>query len=360
MTDRIELLRRLSEAIGPPGAEDDVRAIVRRELESCGTISYDRLGSVLCEREGEASDPRVLLDAHLDEVGFLVQSIRPGGMLAIQPLGGWWTHVLPAQRVDVVTEAGDRVPAIVGSKPPHHLRADERDRVLPVEELYLDVGATSVEEVTALGIAVGDAVAPHAPCVDLAVSGTLSGKAFDDRIGVTVLCAAMARLSRGAHPNTVVAVGAVQEEVGTRGAGTACVAARPDVAIVLEATPADDTPGSPAPPQAKLGAGPQLRMFDPTMIADRRLVRWVRERADAAGVGLQLAVRRSGGTDAAAIHRHGRGVPTVVVGVPTRYIHTHAAIARVADVDATIDLVVDLVTGLDREVVAGLASFGGG
>jgi endoglucanase len=350
-----DLLRRLTLAPGPSGAEDAVRKIVRETLAGAGRISFDRLGSILCEQEGTAASPRVVLDAHLDEVGFLVQSISEEGKIAIVPLGSWWGHVLLGQRVDILGAVGT-VPGVIGSKPPHFLRPEERDKVLDVDRMYVDVGAASRREAEALGVRVGDPIAPHAEFIEFAAAGILSSKAFDNRAGVGLLCEALLALRERKHPNTVIGVGAVQEEIGCRGAGTASDLARPDVAIVLEGTPADDLPGF-GERQAVLGRGPQIRFFDPTAVSNRRLVSLVQETAREVGVPVQSAVRKSGGTDAKAIHLHGRGVATVVLGVPARYIHTHVSLIHWQDYLAARNLVIELVTRLDAAAVGGLTRF---
>ncbi|HVR73896.1 MAG TPA: M42 family metallopeptidase, partial [Planctomycetota bacterium] len=349
-------------APGPPGAEGPVRRIVRETLEGLGRISHDRLGSILCERTGSSASPRIVLDAHMDEVGFLVQSILEDGRLNFVPLGGWWGHVLLAQRVDILTaldgpaEEPRLIPGVIGSKPPHFLRPAEREKVLELDSMYIDVGTSSRVETEALGIRPGDPVVPHAEFLPLAAEGLLSAKAFDDRAGVGVLCEAFLALGSETHPNTVVGVGAVQEEVGSRGAGTASELARPDLAIVLEGAPADDLPGF-TERQAVLGKGPQVRFFDPTAISNRRLVGFVERMAAEKGIPIQIAVRRSGGTDAKSIHLHGPGVPTVVISVPARYIHTHVSIIHWRDYLAARDLVVALCLRLDARTVAELTRF---
>jgi endoglucanase len=350
-----DLLRRLSLAPGAPGAEDAVRRLVREAVEGAGEITYDRLGSILCERPGRSETPRVVLDAHLDEVAFLVQSVSAEGKLGLVPLGNWWGHVLLGQRVDVIAERGV-IPGVIGSKPPHFLSSEERDKVLTVDKMYVDVGAATRDEAAALGVRVGDSVVPHGEFIEFAADGVLSSKAFDCRAGVGVLCEVLRALAAVEHPNTVIGVGAVQEEVGCRGAGTASEIARPDVAIVLEGTPADDLPGQ-SERQAVLGAGPQIRYSDPTAISNRRLVRLVEEVAAARKIPVQIAVRRSGGTDASSIQGHRGGVPTVVIGVPARYIHTHTSLIQWRDYVHARDLVLAVVAALDARTVAGLTDF---
>jgi len=350
------LLRRLSLAAGPPGGEDEVRGIVRETLDGLGTIRYDRLGSILCEKRGSADDPRVVLDSHLDEVAFMAQSISDDGTLAFVPLGGWWGHVLLGQRVEILAGSA-RLPGVIGSKPPHFLSAGEREKVLKPESMFIDLGASNRGQVEALGVRVGDMIVPAAEFREMGIEGVLGGKAFDNRAGVALMCEALAALTERDHPNMAVGVGAVQEELGARGAQTASELARPDVALVLECTPADDLPGQ-KERQAVLGRGPQIRHFDPTAVSNRRLVRFVEEVAGEAGIELQMAVRRSGGTDAGQIHRTRDGVPTVVIGVPARYIHSHVSLLHLEDYRAALELVLELVVRLDRSRVEGFTSFG--
>ena len=350
-----DLLRRLSLAAGPPGGEEEIRRTVRGILDGVGPIEFDRLGSLLCTVRGRSDEPRVMLDCHLDEVAFMVQSVTDDGNLAFVTLGNWWGHVLLGQRVDILADGG-RIPGVIGCKPPHFLSEDERKRVLPVETMYIDVGASGPADVEQLGIRVGDQAVPCSEFRKLAVDGVVSGKALDNRAGVGVMCRALEELKSGEHPSTVIGVGAVQEEVGARGAVTASTLARPDMALVLECTPADDLPGQTAR-QAVLGRGPQIRHFDPTAISSRRLVRFVERTADESGIEIQMAVRRSGGTDAKTILTSGAGVPTVVIGVPARYIHSHVSLLQVRDFDAAVKLVVELVRRLDVESVDALVRF---
>jgi endoglucanase len=350
-----DLVRRLSLAAGAPGAEDEVRAIVRETLRDAGKLSHDRLGSLLCEKEGDAAEPRVVVDCHLDEVALMVQSVSAEGKLAFVPLGGWWGHVLLGQRVDVITDGG-RVPGVIGATPPHFLTPDKRNEVLGLEKMYVDVGASTREQAEGLGIRVGDPLVPVTEFLEMAVDTVASGKALDDRLGVALMCETLLALGDCGHPNTVVGVGAVQEEIGMRGAGTASELSRPDVALVLECTPADDLPGQ-ADRQAVLGGGPQIRLFDPTAIPNRRLVRLVESVASDIGIDIQLAVRRGGGTDAGAIHRSRQGVPTVVIGVPARYIHSHVGLFDWRDYTAAQRLVLAVVLRLDAARTGDLTRF---
>jgi endoglucanase len=284
-----------------------------------------------------------------------VRSIDAGGRIGFVPLGSWWGHVLLGQRVDVLGERG-RVTGVIGSIPPHFLAPEEREKVLGLDKMYVDVGATERGQVERLGVRVGDPVVPRAEFVELAVEGMLSGKAFDDRVGVALMCETMLALRDREHPNTVVGVGAVQEELGCRGAGTASELARPDVALVLECAPADDLPNR-TERQAVLGEGPQVRLYDPTAVANRRLVRLIESVAREGGIPIQLAVRRTGGTDASAIQRHRAGVPAAVIAVPGRYIHSHVSIVHRRDYLAARRLLAEVVLRLDAERVEALTRF---
>jgi len=353
----VGLLRELTLVPGPPGFEAGVRRVVLEALgEVAGlTASRDGLGSLIVEKTGGARKPRVVLDAHLDEVGFMVETIRSDGMLSFVPLGGWWAHVLLAQRVEVMTGEGT-VPGVFGATPPHFLSGEAGNQVMKHEQIFIDVGAAGREEAEGFGNRVGELGVPRSDFMPLANPRALRSKAFDDRAGVGIMVEALLALRDVDHPNTVIGVGAVQEEVGIRGAATAAAASKPDVGIVLEGPPADDTPGVPnSPRQGVMGKGPQVRLYDPTAISNRALVKLVERIAEENQIPIQLAVRRSGGTDARAIHMHEEGVPTVVIGVPTRYAHTHVSLIHLDDYLASLRLVVELVKVLDDETLRSLA-----
>lgn len=352
-TDAVRLLRELTEAHGVPGAEDAVRRIFLRELAGHGTVHTDRLGSAAVERED--SGPRVLVAGHFDEVGFAVQHITAKGFLKLVALGGWWTHTLVAQRVRILTKSGQEVLGVIGSTPPHFLGESAKDKVLPLEQLYVDIGAGSRTEVEALGIALGDAVAPDSAFTALAGGERFVAKAFDNRCGVAAAVQTMQLLKNESLPCQLIAAGSVQEEVGCRGAVTLGHLTRPDVALVMEGTPADDTPGMPSEEsQGALGSGVQIRVLDPTALMNRRLVDLVLDTAKAEGIPHQLAVRRSGGTDAKSFQFHESGVPCIVLGTPARYIHSHNSLLHLEDYLSAVRLTAAVVRRLDTATVAGL------
>ncbi len=351
------LLQKLTEAHGASGSEDAVRQIVRDELT--GDFETDRVGSLICKRTGKTKTPKVMLSAHMDEIGFAVQSITPEGFLRFTNLGGWWEHTLLSQRVRILTSSGKEVLGVIISTPVHFLKSDQRKRVLPLKEMYIDVGAADAAEVQeGFGIQLGDPIVPQTTFERLANPDLMLGKAFDNRIGVATMILGMQALKGKSHPNTIYAAGTVQEEVGCRGAGPAARLIAPDVAIVLEGPPADDTPGNnPAEAQGALGQGVQMRLLDPTALMNRQLTQFVKDTAAAEKIPLQIAVRRSGGTDAKSIHLSGIGVPSVVLGVPARYIHSHNSMVDVNDLLAAAKLLTALLRRLDRKTVASFTDF---
>jgi len=358
----LALLKELTEAHSVPGYEDEVRAIFADELENIdGLLGTDRQGSVCFERGFSGTTaPRVMLAGHMDEVGFRVQHIRPDGYLKFVPVGGWWAHTLLAQRVEVLTKSGAKVLGVISSTPPHFLSEEKRNRVMSVDELFIDIGATSAEEVRReFGIQLGDPVAPATNFTALYKEDHYMAKAFDNRVGMACAIQATQILVREAgHPNTLIAAGTVQEEVGLRGAKSLANLTKPDVAIVLEGPPADDTPGfSSAESQGKLGGGVQIRLHDPSAIMNPRLADLTIETAKSEGIPYQVTVRSSGGTDAGSFSLANVGIPCIVLGVPSRYIHSHNAIINVEDYLAMVELSVALVKRLDQEAVDDLVKY---
>jgi endoglucanase len=298
-----------------------------------------------------------MLAGHMDEIGFMVSHITDEGFLKFQQLGGWWDQVLLGHRVIVKTRQGDVV-GVIGAKPPHLLDSKERDKIVVKKEMYIDIGATNKEEVTAAGVRPGDPIVPLSDFQVLAGGKTYLSKAFDNRIGCAVVIDTLRHFSaNGGNPNQLFGVQTVQEEVGVRGATTSARAIDPDVAIVLESDIAGDVPGiKPEESNVKLGRGPAVMLYDSMMIPNVRLRDLVVDTATRLNIPLQFSVMPGGGTDGGAIHKHGTGVPTVVVGVPARHIHSHGAIIHRDDYDNTIKLVTAVVSALDEATVAGLTN----
>jgi len=353
----ISLLQELCEAHSVSGHEDEVRAIFTDELSNIGSLATDRSGSVVCIDENEG--PRVLIAGHMDEVGFMVQNITNDGFLQFITIGGWWNQVILGQRVSILTRSGKKITGLIGSKPVHFLPASQRDHALPIESMFIDVGASSRREVIEeFGISFGDPIAPVSQFTPFNKSNLYMAKAFDNRVGMACAIQAALELANTDHPNELVFAGTVQEEVGLRGAKTLANFVQPDVAIILEGPPADDTPGFHlSESQGKLGQGVQIRLFDPTAITNPRLAELAIETARANNIPHQIAVRRTGGTDAGSIHLANEGVPTIVLGVPTRYIHSHNAIIDINDYLAMLSLTIELALTLNSETTENLTRY---
>ncbi len=352
MDRTLVFLKELVDAHGVPGFEDDVAKVMQKYLKGVGPFSKDRLGSFICEKVGEAKGPRVMLAGHLDEVGFMVRSITKEGFVRFLALGGWWGHVVLGQRLIIKTRKGD-ILGVVGSKPPHELRDEDRKKVLEIKDMYIDVGATSDWDVKKhLDIRPGDPIVPDSAFAVMANPNLLLAKAWDNRIGCALAAETAKRLVGQKHPNVLYAVATVQEEVGLRGAKTSSSKLRPDVGLALDVGIAHDTPGTEG--DEKLGGGPLVVIYDATSIPNRRLRDLVIDTAKSAKIPLQFEAVERGGTDAGRIHLSGEGVPTISMGVAARYIHSHVSIIDRSDYEATVRLLVALVKRLDRKTVEGL------
>ncbi len=349
-----KLLKEITEAAGVPGYESDVRAVMRRYLEDVAVIEQDKMGSLIGKHVGDSEQPRVMLVGHMDEIGFMVRLITKEGFVKFQPLGGWWDQVLLGHRVVIKTANGD-VTGVLGAKPPHLLGDEERKKIVEKKDMYIDVGACSEEEVREMGVRPGDPIIPASEFTPMANPRFYLSKAFDNRVGCALAVQALRQLVNDGHPNAIYAVGSVQEEVGLRGAKTSAYVIDPDVAIILEVDIAGDVPGiKPEETAIKMRGGPTLLVFDARMIPNLKLRDLVITTAEELGVPLQLSAMAAGGTDGGLIHIHNEGVPTVVIGVPTRHIHSHNAVLCRDDYDQALKLVAALVKKLDAETVSGL------
>ena len=350
------LLKELTEASGVPGHEAEVRQVVKTYLEKIGDLSQDNIGSLICTLSDTPESPRVMLVGHIDEIGFMVKHITKEGFLRFLPLGGWFDQVLLGHRVVVQTHKGSVV-GVIGAKPPHLLTDEERKKVVEKKDMYVDIGATSLEEVEEAGVRTGDPIVPQADFTILANPKTYLSKAFDDRVGTALMIQALQALKKTGSPNRVVGVATVMEEVGLRGASTSVEAVNPDVAIVLESDIAGDVPGIEEEQSAiKLGKGPSVLLYDRRMIPNLKLRDLVMLTAAELEIPLQVSLIEGGATDGGAIHLHKTGVPTVVLGVPARHIHSHSAIIHREDYDRALTLLIELVKRLDAETVSGFTS----
>lgn len=353
--ESVKFIGRLSEANGVSGFEDDVLEVIRFEIEKDWSVSEDSLRNLYVTPNKNTSEknaglPVVMLDGHTDEVGFMVQCILPNGLLQFIPLGGWVPNNIPAHRVRVRDKNGKYHIGITGSKPPHFMGAGEKKKPLEIEDMYIDLGATCYEEVVNdFGIEIGAPVVPHVDFLYNERTGIISGKAFDDRLGCAAVIDTLKELSGDSLGVNLVGTLVSQEEVGLRGTEVATRKVKPDVAIVFEGTPADDVYKDNHTAQGVVGKGPQLRHRDNTMIANPKFVKLARGVAAETGIPYQDAVRTSGGTNGGKIHLSNEGVPTIVLGVPTRYAHTHYGYASIKDYKNTVKLAVEIIKRLDRK-----------
>jgi putative aminopeptidase FrvX len=356
--DRTEgLLQRLSDAAGPPGAEEPVRAIMVGEMKPLATepIRYDGMGSVIAQQG--ATGPRIMIDAHMDELGGMVRRVTPNGFLTMQMLGGWLDQALVDQRWTIIGSKGP-VHAVTGIRDIHIVAPEERTKVFPRDQLYLDIGAKDAKEAAAMGVEPGDPVVPDAPFTGMNGSNNYLGKAWDDRIGCAVLIEAMRRTATLPHANQLLYVATTQEEIGLRGARAAAQTVKPDIGIAIEGGITGDTPTShPEETQVKLGAGPGMFLYDSSTIANRKMVAFTKKTAASKQLPLQADLVQGYGDDSAEMQTMNGGAPTINLVVPIRYTHSHNGIVNRQDFDQTVDLVVSMLVQMNADTVRQLRDF---
>lgn len=355
----LKLLERLANAPGPPGYEDPVRAIMVQEMKplSAVPLRYDGMGSVVGQLG--TSGPKIMVDAHMDELGGMVRRIAPNGQLTMQMLGGWLDQALVDQRWVILGSKGP-VEAVTGIRDIHVVPASERTAVFPRDTLFLDTGARTAEEAKALGLEPGDPVVPDSPFQVLNGTDNYLGKAWDDRIGCAVLLEAMHRLAKLPHPNQIFFTATTQEEIGLRGARTAANLVRPDLGLALEGGIANDQGGHPEETQAHLGGGPGIFLYDSSAIPNRKLVRLVEDTARDKSIPLQLDLVQGYGDDSAEMQESGTGAPTLNIVTPVRYTHAHNGVVNRKDFDQTVSLLVDVLQRLDQTTVDRIRDFSPG
>jgi endoglucanase len=354
--DTVQLLQVLADAPGPPGFEEPVRKIMVERMKPLSErLSYDGLGSVIAVQG--SSGPRIMVDAHMDELGGIIRRVTADGYLTMQMLGGWLDQALVDQRWTIIGSKGP-VRAVTGIRDVHIVPQEERSRVYPREWIFLDVGAKSSAEVAQMGLAPGDPVAPDAPFAVMNGTQNYMGKGWDDRVGCAVMVAAMQKLARASHPNQIFWAATVQEELGLRGAHTASDVVKPEIGIAIEGGVTRDSPKvGPEEAQEVLGAGPAIFLYDSSALPNRKFVALVKQVAHDKNIPLQTDLIQGYGDDSAEIQKSNGGVPTVNLVVPVRYTHAHNGIMNRADFDHMVDLVVGLLQALDVKAVASLRDF---
>jgi len=349
----IDLLRKLSDAFGVSGFEDAVRELIRDLVTPfVDEVKTDALGNLFAiRRSGNPNAQTLMLDAHIDEIGFIVKWVEEDGFLRFAPLGGWDPRIVPGHRVEIQTRSGRIQTGVIGTAPPHILSDEERKAPLPLGKMFIDIGATYREDVTSRGVRIGDPLTIHYPFMPL-TDDCVTGKAFDDRAGCAVLLETAERLAGQDQDVNVVFAFVFGEEVGLRGARTAAFQIEPDLAIAVEGTIGADMPGVPEHSQpVRLGHGPAISVADRSIIVTRKVLHAMESIADTAGIAYQYKLPTYGGTDAGAIHLTRCGVLAGIVSVPCRYIHSPISTLRLSDFEATSRYVTELVKHLPRAVL---------
>ena len=334
------LLEELTNAYGPSGFEGPVRAIMQREMSPLADhMETDGLGSLISVLRGNSEAPRIMMAAHMDEVGLMVKYITPEGYIKFQPLGGWLDQALINQRWMLLTRLGT-VYGVTGLKTIHVMLPEERKQVFKKEQMFLDVGATSRKDAEdRLGIRPGDPIAPDSRFTVLNGGKLYLAKAWDDRVGLAVMVEVMRSLKDSLPPNTVYAVSTTQEEVGLRGAGTSAFAIQPDVGIAIDTTLCVDTPGVPEDQSVtRQGAGAALTVMDSSFISDLDLYDQLEAIAKRRKITTQRSILPRGGTDSGTMQRAGSGARVLTLSCPTRYIHTVTEMVHLDDLHACRDL----------------------
>ena len=354
--NQLEMIAALSNANGASGFEDEVLLAARKHAPASLTVSEDRMRNLYFRRpeDSRGKKPVVQLDAHTDEVGFMVQYINPNGTLHFITLGGIVNSNIPAHRVRVLTRTGEWIPGITAAKPPHFMTDEEKHKMPDVSDMSIDIGASSLAEARDVyGVRVGAPVVPDVTFEYDEKHDTLIGKAFDCRLGCAGVLATLHSIAGEDLAVDVVGALSVQEEVGTRGAAVTANTVKPDVAIVFEGCPADDTVVEPCAVQTAIRKGPMLRHIDARMITHPRFQRFALDLAEKLNIPCQEAVRTGGSTNGAPIHLSNAGVPCIVIGLPVRYIHSHYGIASFADFQNAVKLANAIVHALNAEVLKG-------
>ena len=353
----VQLLELLTNAPGPPGFEEPVRKImVERMTPLADKITYDGLGSVIATQGG--SGPRVMIDAHMDELGAVARRVTADGFVTMQMLGGWLDEALVGQRWIIIGSKGP-VRATSNVRDAHLTAAGDRDKLIDTRDrIFLDIGAKNAQEARQMGVAPGDPIVPDAPFAVLNGTQNYMGKGWDDRVGCAIILDVMRRLAKSPHPNQLFYAATVQEEIGLRGAHTSAEIVKADVGIALEAGVTKDVYGvHPEEAQEVLGGGPGIFLFNSSQLPNRKFVALARQTAKEKSIPLQDEFVVGYGDDAAEIQKSNGGAPTITLVVPVRYTHVHNGVINRQDYDRTVELLVAIIQHLDAATVKQLRDF---
>ena len=338
----IDLLKKLANAPGVSGFEGDVRNIITNELENyVDEITIDNLGNLITSKKGKDDGKKIMLAAHMDEIGLMIKYIDKNGFIKFTKIGGISDQTLLNHRVLIHTAKG-KVPGVIGSKPPHLMKPEDRKKVVKHEDMVIDIGAGSRKEAEKL-VSVGDPITLKQEFTQLANS-MLTGKSFDNRVSCAIIVEVMKRIESAA---TIYGVGTVQEEVGLKGAKTSAFRINPDMAIALDVAVAGDHPGikeGEAP--ACAGKGPVIVLTDASgngIITHPKVKELLISTAEAKEIPYQLIVSEGGTTDATAIYLTREGIPSGVLSPAVRYMHSPVEVVNLKDIENTVKLIVTVL-----------------
>ena len=350
-----QMIKRTTELQGISGFEHNVRDFMRSEMNGLvDRIETDGLGGLFGVKESQTPDaPKLMLAAHMDEVGFMVSSITSKGLVKVLPIGGWNPYVVSSQRFTIQTKKGE-YPLVSSSIPPHLLK-DKKNTSISIDSILFDGGFESKEEAEEYGVRPGDPIVPVVETIQMANKKTFAGKAWDNRYGVTLVLELLKQLKEEQLPSTLIAGANVQEEVGLRGTKGSVRKFKPDAFLAVDCSPANDLNGD-KEAFGRLGDGFLLRIQDPGMILSREMKDYLIDTAETNNIPYQYFVSK-GGTDAVAAHTLNEGIPSAVIGVPARYIHTHQSLFRIDDYEAAKEMVYQIVRTFDRSVLETLKTF---
>jgi len=342
----VTVLERLSNASGVAGREEKVQALMKEFMKPhVDEVKEDKLGNIIGIKKGGKDAPKVMLAAHMDEIGLMVKNITKEGFLHFTKMGGIDDRILVAQKVIVHTNKGP-ITGIIGSKPPHILKEEEKKKVIEADRLFIDVGATSKENAQKIGVRIGDPISFDIKFARVGKDAVV-GKAFDNRVGCAALIETLRRLPK--VDCTVYAVGTIQEEVGLRGATVAAFQLRPDVGVALDVTVAGDVPEvQEVEAPIKMRKGPSITVTDYGLITHPKVLKWLIAAAEENKIPYQLESTLGGTTDAARIALSREGVPSGVVSIPTRYIHSPASLLSLKDLENTVKLTVSALENVQK------------
>lgn len=348
-TKTFQRIKELTELQGTSGFEDDVRSYMNKQITPLvDEVQYDGLGGIFGIKKADHEAPRVMVAAHMDEVGFMLTQITEQGLFQVVPLGGWNPYVVSSQRFTLKTKKG-KYPCISSSVSPHLLRGKGNQKPLEVSDILFDAGFESKEEAYAYGVRPGDSIVPLVETIQTANGKNIIGKSWDNRYGCTLVLEALEALQNESLGHTLIAGANVQEEVGLRGAKPSVHKFKPDLFFAVDCSAADDLQTKKGT-YGHLGEGTLLRIYDPGMITLPRVREYLLDIAETHDIPYQYFVSK-GGTDAGAAHTTNNGVPSAVIGVCARYIHTHQTMFNISDFEAAREMLIQVLKGLDKTTV---------